>query len=252
MKKVMISEMSWVEFRDVMASNDLVIVPVGSIEEHGPHNPLGTDMLIAYEAAKAIGAKANAPVAPVMPIGNARNLMGFMGTATLDPELLREVMVQVCEAYIRHGAQKFLFINGHGGNTATLKMVGADLYAKHGVISTQTEWWLTLPQISEFPCNDHGGHYETSMMMACDEGLVDMTKASTVPRKDLTSELTFKEGLQYKGVKLPINIPLDRLTPLGNYGAEAEKANLELGKKMFEIYVNYCAELAEELKKVVL
>ena len=148
MKKVMVSEMSWIEFRDNMASNDLVIIPVGSIEEHGPHNPLGTDMIIAREAARAIGERACAPVAPVMPVGNARNLIGFPGTATIDPELLRQVMVQVCEAYIHHGAKRFLFINGHGGNTTTLKMVGADLYAKHGVISTQTEWWITLPQIS--------------------------------------------------------------------------------------------------------
>ena len=248
----MISEMSWVEFRDCMASNDLIIIPVGSIEEHGPHNPLGTDTIIARETSKAIGIKSNTPVAPVMPIGNARNLMGFPGTATLDPELLRAVMVQVCEAYIRQGAKKFLFINGHGGNTSTLKIVGADLYEKYGAISTQTEWWLTLPQISEFPCNDHGGQYETSIMLACNEKLIDLSKAKTLPRRDLTSELVFKNGLQFRGVNLPINIPLDKLTPVGNYGAEAEKANIELGEEMFEVYVEYCVGLAEELKKIVL
>ncbi len=248
----MIEEMSWYEFRDVMATNDLIIVPVGSIEEHGPHNPLGTDYMIARATAKAIGEKANAPVVPVMPIGNARNLMGFPGTATLDPELLREIMVQVCEAYIRHGAKRFLFINGHGGNTATLKMVSADLYAKHGVLSTQTEWWITLPQISEYPCNDHGGHYETSMMMAVDEKLVDMSKAQTVPRKNLTDELIFNKGLEYRGAQIPIPVTLDKYTPLGNYGAEAEKANIELGEKLFETYVEYCSGLAEELRKVAL
>jgi creatinine amidohydrolase len=248
----MISEMSWTDFHAAMASNDLVIVPVGSIEQHGPHNPLGTDTLIALETARAIGRKANAPVAPVMPIGNARNLMGFPGTATLDPELLRQVMVQLCEAYIRHGAKRFLFINGHGGNTATLKNVAADLYARHGAISTQTEWWLTLPKISEFPCNDHGGRYETSMVLAIDEKLVDMKKAKTAPRKDLSPELRFTEGLQFRGVKLPITITLDRLTPLGNYGAEAEKADAATGRKMFDIYVDYCAGLAEELRKISL
>ncbi len=252
MKRVMISEMSWTEFHEVMATNDLVIIPVGSIEEHGPHNPLGTDMLIALATAKEIGKKANAPVAPVMPIGNARNLMGFPGTATLDPELLRQVMVQLCEAYIRHGAKRFLFINGHGGNTSTLKIVAADLYAKHGVIATQTEWWLTLPQISEFPCNDHGGHYETSMVLAIDENLVDMQKAKTVPRKNLTAALTFSNGLEFRGVKMPITVTLDRLTPLGNYGAKAEKADVDLGRKMFDTYVEYCVGLAEELRKISL
>jgi len=248
----MIAEMSWVRFREVMATNDLVIVPVGSIEEHGPHNPLGTDTIIAREMAKEIGMRAEAPVAPVMPIGNARNLMGFPGTATLDPELLRQVIVQLCEAYIRHGAKRFLFINGHGGNTSTLKNVEADLYARHGVISTQTEWWLTLPKMSEFPCNDHGGQYETSMVLAIDETLVDMAKAKTVPRKNLTGELTFADGLQFRGVKLPVSISLDRLTPLGNYGAEAEKATAELGGKMREAYIEYCVGLARELRKIIL
>lgn len=252
MKRVLISEMSWSEFRDVMATNDLVIIPVGSIEEHGPHNPLGTDMLIARATAKEIGLKAHAPVAPVMPIGNARNLAAFPGTATIPPELLRQVMVQLCEAYILHGAKRFLFINGHGGNTATLKQVAADLYAEHGAISTQTEWWLTLPHISEFPCNDHGGQYETSMMLAIREELVDMTKARTVPRKDLTDRLAFADGLEFRGVKLPVPMSLDRLTPLGNYGAPAEKADRETGLKMFDIYVDYCVGLAEELRKIYL
>lgn len=252
MKQSLISEMSWTEFRDAMATNDLVIIPVGSIEEHGPHNPLGTDTLIARAAAREIGLRAKAPVAPVMPIGNARNLMGFPGTATLDPELLRQVLVQLCEAYLRHGARRFLFINGHGGNTATLKRVAADLYAAHGAIATQTEWWLTLPHISDYPCNDHGGQYETSMMLAVDERLVDLTKAATVPRRNLTEQLAFADGLQFRGVKLMAPMGLDRLTPLGNYGAPAEKADLETGRRMFEIYVDYCVGLAEELRRIYL
>jgi len=250
LKKIMIEEMSWIEFRDVMATNDLIIVPVGSIEEHGPHNPLGTDYMIARATAKAIGEKVNAPVSPVMPIGNARNLMGFPGTASIDSELLQQVMVQVCESYIKHGAKRFLFINGHGGNTSTLKMVSAELYNKHGVISTQTEWWLTLPQISEYKCNDHGGQFETSLMMAVNEELVDMSKAQTVLRKNLTDELVFKDGLEYKGAKVAVGFTLEKITPLGNYGAEAEKANLDLGNKLFDKYIDYCSGLATELKKI--
>jgi len=159
MKKVLIEEMSWVEFRNVMTDNDLIVFPVGSIEEHGPHNPLGADYLIAEKAAYDIGMKVNAPVAPLMPIGNASNLMGFPGTVTLDPKLLRNVLLQVCEGFIKQGAKRFLFINGHGGNTSTIKIVSDDLYEKYKVFSTQTEWWIILKQMSEFPCNDHGGKH---------------------------------------------------------------------------------------------
>lgn len=250
MKKIMIEEMSWIEFREAMSTNDLIIIPVGSLEEHGPHNPLGTDYMIAKATAKAIGEKVKVPVSPVMPIGNARNLIGFPGTASIDSELLQQVMVQVCESYIKHGAKRFLFINGHGGNTSTLKMVSADLYGKYGVISTQTEWWLTLPQISEYKCNDHGGHFETSMMMTVDEDLVDMSKAKTVPRTNLTENLVFNDGLEYRGAKVSVGFTLDKITPLGNYGAEAEKANRELGDELFNIYVEYCSGLASELMKI--
>lgn len=250
MKKTLISEMSWYEFRDAMSSNDLIIIPVGSIEEHGLHNPLGTDLIIARNAAKAIGERVNAPVAPAMPVGNARNLIGFPGTATIDVELLREVMIGLCSDYIKHGAKKFLFINGHGGNTATLKIVSADLYAKYGVISTNTEWWTILPKISKYKCNDHGGKFETSMVMAVDEKLVNKEKAETVPRKNLSEELTFEDGLKFRGASLPITVTLDKLTAVGNYGAKAEEADPQMGRDMFQIYVNFCAELAEELRKI--
>lgn len=252
MNKILVNEMSWYEFREAMATNDLIIFPVGSIEEHGLHNPLGTDTIIARELAKEIGERVQAPVTPVMPIGNASNLMGFSGTATLDPELLREVLVQVCGDYIRHGAKRFLFINGHGGNTATIKMVSSDLYSKYGVISTQTEWWITLPQISEYKCNDHGGKFETSMMLAVNDELVEMEKAKTVLRKDLSNKLIFKDGLLFEGVKLQVPLSLDKITPIGNYGAEAELASKELGIAMREVYVDYCSGLAEELRKIAL
>jgi len=250
MKKVLIEEMSWVEFRSAMTDNDLIIFPVGSIEEHGPHNPLGTDYIIAKKAAYDIGMKVDAPVAPVMPIGNASNLMGFPGTVTLDPELLRNVLLQVCEGFIKQGAKRFLFINGHGGNTSTIKIVSNDLYEKYKVFSTQTEWWLILKQMSEFPCNDHGGKHETSMVMVLDDSLVDMGKANTVKRKNLTEKLIYEDGLTLNGVNLPSSFSLDKVTSVGNFGARAEEASKELGEKMYETYINYCCELAEEIRKI--
>lgn len=139
MKKVMVEEMSWYEFRDAMSSNDLIIVPIGSIEEHGPHSALLFDTAIARETAKAIGERVEAPVVPVMPIGNARSLMGFPGTVSIDSELIRELMVQICEGFIKHGAKRIIFINSHGGNSAAIKVVCDDLYAKYGVMCVQAE-----------------------------------------------------------------------------------------------------------------
>lgn len=252
MNTVLINEMTWVEFKEMMAVTDLVIVPVGSTEEHGLHNPLGTDFLIAGATAKAIGEKVKAPVAPVLPIGNARRLMDFPGTVSLDPELLRAVVREVCENLIRYGAKRFLFINGHGGNTAALKVVAADLYEKYHVIATQTEWWKILPQISEFPCNDHGGKYESAMMMAIAEHLVDLSKARNVQEQPLSKAFTFEYGLRFQGVQLADPRRVKHITSVGNYGAPAEEATRELGQQLFDRYVDYCAGLAEALRQIPL
>jgi len=254
MKKTLISEMSWYEFRDAMAMNDLIIIPVGSTEAHGPHNPLGTDMILARELARRIGEKAEVPVAPVLPIGYARTLTAFPGTMSIDPMLLRQVLVEICESYIAHGAKRFFFVNGHGGNTNAIRMVCSDLHDAHeNVIATQTEWWRIVPQISEYPCNDHGGKYETSAILSIDETLCDMSKAHTEVRKPLTDKLTFDYGFHFENTNLAsCGIPTDKLTAYGNFGAPAEEASAEIGQKVLDIYVDYCVDLIRELKSVYL
>lgn len=253
MKKTLIEEMSWAEFQEAMRESDLIVFPVGSLEEHGPHNPLGTDFLIARAAAKAVGERVGAPVTPVMPFGYAANLTCFPGTASIDLQLLRSVLTSVCESFIRHGARRFLFINGHGGNTAALRLVGLDLHEKHGAICSYTQWWNILPQIRpEWPCDDHGGYYETSLMMALDAGLVDLSRADNRPYQNLTGRIAHKHGgMTYAGATIDVPLSVDKLTPLGNFGGRNPKeADPELGRRMFEAYVDYCAGLAGELRKI--
>lgn len=251
MNTVMIEEMSWSKFREAMSSSDLVIIPVGSTESHGPHNPLGTDSYISRSLAKAIGERVNAPVAPVMPLGATRNLMRFPGTATVDTETLRQVYVQICESFIRHGARRFLFVNGHGGNVAALRFATTDLYEKYGVISTNTEWWTTLAQMSGLNVAEHGGKHETSLVMAVDSRLVDMSKAKTLPRSAPTDGFTVDKGVKFRGGVVTLPIPVDKFTPLGSYGAAVEEASKEIGDRLFDQYVDFCVGLAEEMRKII-
>lgn len=248
----MIEEMSWSDFQEAMSSNDLIIVPVGSTESHGPHNPLGTDTHIALAVAKAVGEKMGVPVAPVMPIGFARNLMGFPGTVNLDGELLRQVMVQVCEAFIRHGAKRILFINGHGGNANALRFVANDLYEKYGVIATNSEWWTTLHQLIGLNVSEHGGKHETSFMMAANHRIVDMKKAKTVPRTPPADGFTVDEGVKFRGASVPLPLPVDKLTPQGSYGEDVEGASKEIGDRLFDTYVDFCVGLCAELRKILI
>lgn len=254
MKKVRLEEMSWLEFSWAMAETDLVIIPIGSIEQHGPHNPLGTDYMIAEADAYEIGKRTGGIVAPTMVIGNARNLINFPGTCTIDEETLIEFAVDVADQLIFHGAKRLLFVNGHGGNSNPLRMACAKIYDKHNALAIVTEWWLTLREISEFSCADHGGQYETSYLMAaCGEDCgIDMSKVLDGPRKNPSPRISAEPGMTLDGVPIKLGYSLDRLTPYGNYGCPAKDANLELGQKMRETYIDYAVELCENMKKMPL
>lgn len=254
MKKVRLEEMSWLEFSWAMAETDLVIVPIGSIEQHGLHNPLGTDYMIAEADAYEVGKRVGAVVAPTMVIGNARNLMAFPGTCTIDEETLIDFTTEVADQLIGHGAKRLLFVNGHGGNSAALRMACAKIYEKHQVLAIVTEWWLTLREISDFSCADHGGEHETSYLMAaCGEDCgIDMTKVQDADRKNPSENIVYEPNLNLDGVPIKLGSSLDRLTPLGNYGCPASKANLKFGQDMRAVYLDYLEELCQDMMKMVL
>lgn len=251
MNKVLIEEMSWDEFKDAMKETDLVIIPVGVIEEHGRHNPLGTDALIAEACAKLVGERVNAPVAPVMPFGYSPNVIDFPGTNSLDPMLYRKVLVSYAESFVRHGAKRFLFINGHGGNTTILGMVAGDLFDRHGCICSFTQWWETLAQLdSTMPCNDHGGYFETSMMMAVNSEIVNLDNACDAPVNNLTENIAYSGGWKFKGTAISMPMSLYKHQKIGNVGNSPLGANAELGNRMIEKYVDYNVGLGNELRKV--
>ncbi|MDR2028975.1 MAG: creatininase family protein, partial [Treponema sp.] len=102
-KSVFIEDLSWPEFAEAIALDDVIILPVGSTEEHGPQSPLGTDFFIADALARAIGKKADALVAPAIPIGNAQGLLDFPGTISIDPAVLTDLVFEICENFVRHG-----------------------------------------------------------------------------------------------------------------------------------------------------
>ncbi|MDR2631021.1 MAG: creatininase family protein [Spirochaetaceae bacterium] len=249
-KSVLIEDLSWTEFAGAIAQDNIIILPVGSTEEHGPQSPLGTDFFIARALARSIGEKAQALVAPAIPIGNAQGLLDFPGTISIDPVILADLVFEVCENFIRHGAGRFFFVNGHGGNNGALRHAASALHERYGVFVAASEWWTLMPKISEYQAHDHGGKFETSMMMAINESIVDLTKADTKQMEKLTDNIAFDYGFFYRGAAVSLNLPTSMITPRGNFGAPSEEARREIGEAMFEIYTDYCAGLIREIRQI--
>ena len=251
MKKILTGEMSWPEFAEYVKENEMIIIPVGVLEEHGHHNPLGTDTYIAEKAAYEIGKLAEVAVAPVMPYGYTTNITDFPGTISLDPLLYRKLLVSYAESYIRHGIKKILFVNGHGGNTDALQMVSRDIFEKHGVFCSYNQWWEVLPQLkSEWNCADHGGYFETSLMMATNAEIIDMSKAKTAPAIQMTEKLAYGHGWQFNNARINVPANLYNMQKIGNVGNPPQEANVELGQMMLDEYVKFNVELIVEMKKV--
>ncbi|MDR2363013.1 MAG: creatininase family protein [Spirochaetaceae bacterium] len=246
------AELSWTEFEEHMRRDDVIIIPVGMLEEHGRHNPLGTDTFIAGHCAALIGERAGALVAPVFPYGYGPEGKKYPGQVSLSPRLLRKIWYAYGASYAKHGARRFLFINGHGGNAGILRMVAGDLWRDYHALCASTEWWLLVPQIKpELPCNDHGGLYETSCMLAIKPDLVDMTRAKDpVPDTMLSEHIRAGYTITYKGEPFFATSDDYRLGRAGNLGAPPQGANEKTGADVLEAYIDYNAGLIGELRKI--
>lgn len=106
------------EVRSLLERSDMVILPVGALEQHGNQLPIGTDYLNGVERAKLIAQEVDALVAPILLPGQSPYHMGFEGTITLPSTLIQEVYVEAAKSLIEHGFKRFLVLNAHGGNRA--------------------------------------------------------------------------------------------------------------------------------------
>jgi creatinine amidohydrolase/Fe(II)-dependent formamide hydrolase-like protein len=115
-KPLVLQEMSWVDVQEYLKSSDMVIIPLGSTEQHGPHLPLGTDFFEAFEISKKISAKTGVLVAPILLAGYSEYHSGFPGTLSVKPETMQQVVFECVEMLQKYGFRRFMFFNYHGGN----------------------------------------------------------------------------------------------------------------------------------------
>jgi creatinine amidohydrolase len=119
---------TWCEVEDYLNRSQGVIMPIGSTEQHGPTGLIGTDAICAEAIAKGVGEATQAMVAPTINVGMALHHTAFPGTMSLRPSTLILVIRDLVTVLVKSGFRKFFFINGHGGNIATLKAAFAETY----------------------------------------------------------------------------------------------------------------------------
>ncbi len=126
---MLLARCTWQEVERYLEQTRGILLPVGSTEQHGPSGLIGTDALCAELIAQGVGEATGAMVAPTLGFGMAQHHMAFCGTMTLRPQTLLAVLVDLLGSLARHGFERCLVINGHGGNMATIIAAFSELYA---------------------------------------------------------------------------------------------------------------------------
>ena len=247
-----LGELTWKEAEKRLMEVDIALLPVGAIEQHGPHLPLDTDTFDADYLAKQVADNCGDPkplVFPVIPYGVSYHHEDFKGTISIDNETLFRLVYDIGMSAARNGITKLVIINGHGGNIPTLKFA-AQMIDKDAHIFTTVDTGETsdvdLDRLCETKNDVHAGEIETSTSMAIRPHLVNLKHAKKFVPQFSSHYLNFssKRSVEW----------FARTAKISQSGVMGDptKATKEKGERMWEVMINNLVELVEQLKNMTL
>lgn len=250
---VFLAELTSPEVGVAIEAGTVVVVPIGSIEQHGPHLPIETDSFLAATVAERSVRRARdngtpALVTPPIWTGYSPHHMEFPGTLTLDASTFFDVVSQVSKALWHHGFRKIFLLNRHGGNANLLGAAVQRLRFEEEVrVASASYWSFATQAIQDWRTSgpggiDHACEMETSLMLAVRPDLVranEARDAAWFPHSEfLTGDLTI-------GAPVSVAWSFRELTEDGTLG-DAAKGNAGRGEELLEAIVEAVGSFVEE------
>src|SRR5258706_11111093 len=224
---------SWPEVEAYLGKSKAILIPIGSTEQHGPNGLLGTDALCPEIIAKRAGDESGILIGPTFNVGQAQHHMGLAGTITLRPSTMIAAMTDWAQSLTRHGFERIYWLNGHGGNIATITAAFSEIY--HGITfkdaganrpplrCTLRNWW-DLPGVGDlcrqlFPVGE-GSHATPSEVSVSYFGYPDAIKRVAMTPK-IAPNGPIYDADDYR-----------RRFPDGRIGSDPSQASVEAGEQI--------------------
>ena len=234
---MIMEEMTMSEFEKGLEKTRTVIIPVGTVEGHGPHLPLSTDTIQAMELAKRVAQRMNVFIAPPLHYGCCRSTRCHPGTISVSSGALREMIRDIVKSLHLQGLRSFLILSGHAGSIhiAALNEVGEELLEELREISIAVlsgmDLFLGRGDLVETEGDSHAGELETSMMLSI--------------RPELVKGKASKE---YPAFPRPILVRDKRKYWPGGVWGDPSKASREKGEKMIHLAVDGVIDLVKRVE----
>src|SRR6476646_2066881 len=239
------SDLTQPEIAAQLKRNPLVILPTGSIEQHGPHLPTGTDTLAAHVIAHAVAERMDALVLPSTPLGVTPMHMPFEGTITLTPDTYMRVITEACVSTAKHGAKYLVILNWHEGNIPSLAIAAETLHREHGMTVLTVQACYVAAELYGHSCSGltHGGEIGALAVLAHQPNLVHLD------RIDYSSDHTLghkMDKLRRTRAYQPVLTDIRSIAATGWFGSP-QHATAEKGHKMLADIADAIAKEAKEI-----
>jgi creatinine amidohydrolase len=233
---------TWPEVETYLATSRGIMMPIGSTEQHGPTGLMGTDAICAEAIAWAAGEQAGAMVAPTIGVGMAVHHMDFPGSMTLRPSTLIQVIRDGVLSLTEHGFDHFMFVNGHGGNVATVRAAYYEIYHDLRAARGREAPELRLKLVNWWE-NDGVGRLSRELFAGSEGSHATPTEVAVVQYlypehiKDTPLEPRIAPGGRFYDAR-----DFRRRFPDGRTGSNPALASPDHGKRIMDAAVNALAE----------
>lgn len=249
---VFLGEMTDPEVSDFLADHQTVIVPTGSTEQHGPHGPLLTDVLVPNEVARRVAPRVGAAVAPSINYGLSYPHTGFTGVVQVRIPTFMAVIEDLCVSLATVGFSRIIFLNGHYDNTYAIAYACATAAERMppGVRAFPINYWdgMTADEAAEYfgpGTGLHANRGETSAVLAINPALVDLDRANAEmpPFPDVTSQ-----GPVHTAFFFSAPGSVYRATRSGTWG-DARQATAEYGERYLKVVVDATIRMINDIER---